>query len=199
MSICSNCGTKLNAFNESYGLNPDSYLCPKCKAKIDPIFNNDFKPNVSVAWVDENLDLLRAKGITENGIDEFKKYALKHDPEIVKANNEAREKAEKQAQLDAVSMSQFSDTTLNNIAIERLKASGQDGYYEYAVKSLVDEGGRTNLQAMVTLLNEMGLAGWRLVTSHTNELGKNALAIAGFGSNSTADETVLIFERYVKL
>ncbi len=81
----------------------------------------------------------------------------------------------------------------------KLRAAGAEGYYEYSVVSLVDEGGRTNIKKMAETLNEMGLAGWHLVTSHTNELGKNALMLAGFGINATADETILIFERYVKL
>ena len=83
--------------------------------------------------------------------------------------------------------------------LEKLRNSGVDGYYEYSVMSLVDEGGRTNIQTMAETLNQMGLAGWKLVSSHTNELGKNALLLAGFGMNTTADETVLIFERFIKL
>ena len=74
-----------------------------------------------------------------------------------------------------------------------------NGYYEYTVKTLIDEDGRTNTQKMIDTLNQMGFAGWKLVSAHINELGKNALMIAGFGINATADETVLIFERFVKL
>ena len=89
--------------------------------------------------------------------------------------------------------------TYKEIAVEQLRGAGSEGYYEYTVKSIVDERGRSDTAAMINLLNEMGLAGWRLVTAHTNELGKNMLSFYGFGVNSTADETVLIFERYLKI
>ena len=90
-----------------------------------------------------------------------------------------------------------SDT--KDVAIESLRKSGADGYYEYAVKTVYDEWGHTDTAKLVATLNEMGLAGWHLATAHTNELGKNALMLLGFGMNSTADETVLIFERFVRI
>ena len=84
-------------------------------------------------------------------------------------------------------------------AIAQLRQNGAEGYYEYSVKSITDERGRTNIQKLNDLLNQMGLAGWKLATTHTNEVGKNALMAAGLGINSTVDETILIFERFVKL
>ena len=51
-------------------------------------------------------------------------------------------------------------------------------------------------------LNELGIDGWHLVTAYSNELGKNALSGGAggvmLGVNSTVDENILIFERYVK-
>lgn len=98
--------------------------------------------------------------------------------------------------------------------IEKLRASGADGYYEYKVVKLEDfiAAGRlgtdltTNAAAgcldtdlMMNTLNRMGLEGWRLATAYTNELFQNAHALGGFGSNATADEHILIFERYHKI
>ena len=189
MAICLNCGEKLSIFNERFGINPDTEMCPKCRKIFDSFFD-DFQSNASLYWLDNNRNFLLSNGVTQSGIHELEVYIEEH---------EALEKAKKQALFEFASANQYSDLAFNAIAIENLRASGAEGYYEYAVKSLVDENGKTDMRKMVALLNEMGLAGWRLITSHTNELGKNALALAGVGVNSSADETVLIFERYVRI
>ena len=82
--------------------------------------------------------------------------------------------------------------------INRLKATGRDGYYEYKVISLVDKKGAVDTERLMNELNDLGLDGWRLQCAYTNEIGKDALSIAGFGINATADQNILIFERFVK-
>ena len=63
--------------------------------------------------------------------------------------------------------------------------------------------GQVNAPEIERVLNEMGYDGWRLVSSFTNEVGKNAGAIGigdvAIGLNATMDETVLVFERVVKV
>ncbi len=94
--------------------------------------------------------------------------------------------------------------------MENLNNMGFDGYYEYKVLSLLDESGffrkdsgRVDVLSMTRILNELGAEGWHLVTAYSNELGKNALSGgaggAVFGVNSTVDENILIFERFVKI
>lgn len=82
--------------------------------------------------------------------------------------------------------------------INHLKATGRDGYYEYKVISLVDKKGAVDTERLMAELNDLGLDGWRLQCAYTNEMGKDALSIAGFGINATADQNILIFERFVK-
>ena len=82
--------------------------------------------------------------------------------------------------------------------INHLKATGRDGYYEYKVISIVDKRGAVDTQRLMNELNDLGLDGWRLQCAYTNEMGKDSLSIAGFGINSTADQNILIFERFVK-
>lgn len=82
---------------------------------------------------------------------------------------------------------------------DRLKAAGQDGYYEYKVISVADRKGAVNVERLTGILNELGIDGWRLKCAYTNELGIDSLQIAGFGINSTADQNVLILERFVKI
>ena len=48
------------------------------------------------------------------------------------------------------------------------------------------------------VLSTHALQGWKLHSIYSNELGKNALRILGFGVNSTACEDVLIFERRIE-
>ena len=96
-----------------------------------------------------------------------------------------------------------------HLRIARLKAQNIDGYYEYKVISLLDVGGlfkinsgRVDTETMTQTLNELGIDGWHLVTAYSNELGKNALSGGAggvlLGVNSTVDENILIFERFVK-
>lgn len=94
--------------------------------------------------------------------------------------------------------------------LSKLKETGSGGYYEYKVISMFDESGlfrknsgKVDTIAMTQTLNELGLDGWHLVTAYSNELGKNALSGGAggaiFGVNSTVDENILIFERFVKI
>lgn len=94
--------------------------------------------------------------------------------------------------------------------IENLANLGLDGYYEYKVLSLLDangifnrDSGRVDIIKMTKVLNELGVEGWHLAAAYSNELGKNSSAsgVGGmmFGTNSTVDENILIFERFVKI
>ena len=82
--------------------------------------------------------------------------------------------------------------------INHLKSLGKDGYYEYKVISIVDKKGSVDIERLMAELNDLGLDGWRLQCAYTNEMGKDSLQIAGFGINATADQNILIFERFVK-
>ena len=76
----------------------------------------------------------------------------------------------------------------------KLEQNGNLGFYEYKIVSVTDTmAGRANVNDLQKELTTLGRDGWRLVTSFTNELGKNALV----GFNGTVDDTVLIFERFV--
>ncbi len=83
--------------------------------------------------------------------------------------------------------------------IEHLKAMGKTGYYEYKVISIVDKKGSVDINRLVYELNDLGLDGWRLQCAYTNELGENSLSIGGFGVNATADQNILILERFVSI
>lgn len=71
-------------------------------------------------------------------------------------------------------------------------------FYEYDVVTIINENhGTIDKDKMMKILSDHAKNGWKLHTMYSNELGKNALMILGFGTNSTACEDVLIFERRV--
>lgn len=76
----------------------------------------------------------------------------------------------------------------------------KNAYYEYCVESITDSKatGALSKDQLQWVLAEYALDGWRLHTAFTNELGKNALEVLGFGINATVEETILIFERCIK-
>ena len=77
-------------------------------------------------------------------------------------------------------------------------AKSLNEFYEYDVVTIINEDhGTINKEKMMKILSEYARNGWKLHTIYSNELGKNALSILGFGANSTACEDVLIFERRI--
>lgn len=97
-----------------------------------------------------------------------------------------------------------------HLRIENLKAKNIDRYYEYKVVKLSDmvglfksNSGQVDTVAMSQILNELGIDGWHLVAAYSNERGKNALTTGvgcvALGLNSTVDDNILIFERFVKI
>lgn len=135
-----------------------------------------------------------------------KAEALKHEQKLEQERHERIEK-DRIYNEDRVRKEREKEFT---IRLERLKEIGADGYYEYKVISLLDvsglfnkDSGKVNTIAMTEVLNRLGIDGWHLVTAYSNELGKNALSggMGGvvLGINSTVDENILIFERFVKI
>ncbi|MDD6102459.1 MAG: DUF4177 domain-containing protein [Clostridiales bacterium] len=65
--------------------------------------------------------------------------------------------------------------------------------YEYAVEKLNDTIG-DDTEDLAKLLNSYAAKGWRVISIHTNEMGRN---LTGMLSNTSTDETVVVFERRV--
>ena len=116
---------------------------------------------------------------------------------------------EEQEKIDEINKERMEREQLYSLRMKNLKDNHHEGYYEYKVISLSDVGGlfnsnsgRVDIHKMTAVLNDMGIDGWHLVTAYSNELGKNALSggSAGvmLGVNSTVDENILIFERFIK-
>ena len=150
--------------------------------------------------------------------EQAEKLAEKRRLQLIKQHEQQLgEQKKAQAELDrkealrqqAEDLARQQKEELYHLRIENLKSRNADGYYEYKAISLLDIGGlfrrnsgRVNTEAMTETLNELGVDGWRLVTAYSNELGKNAMSGGSggvmLGINSTVDENILIFERFVK-
>lgn len=71
--------------------------------------------------------------------------------------------------------------------------------YEYDVVTLINKnGGYVDRIKLNNILSDHAKAGWKLHTIYSNELGKNALVILGFGLNETVSEDIIVFERKIK-
>ena len=150
--------------------------------------------------------LLREKEGEVNAIAEAKIEAEKQNQAEQQRIQEEQEKARQEK--EALERKQREEQY--HLRLDNLKTMNFDGYYDYKVISLSDvsglfkkNSGQVDIEAMTQALNDLGLDGWHLVTAYSNELGKNALSggVGGalLGVNSTVDENILIFERFVKI
>ena len=85
---------------------------------------------------------------------------------------------------------------------ERIKAEYAKSfhdYYEYDVATVYNKkDGVVDAEILKKVLSDYASKGWKLHTMYSNELGKKALSILGFGINATASQDVMIFERRIQ-
>lgn len=194
MANCDICGKKLgvlSGFSASAFVNSENCsitFCDSCAHLVEAIKAGDdasYYKATSFAHVLKNPQTLAI-------LDAFYNKAKE---------KEAQQAAEERARQEEENIRRQKSAAELAEQVAKLKFSGADGYYEYKVVKLMDNvvAGCLNADQLMTTLNNLGLEGWRLVTAYSNELGKNALAIAGLGVNATADEHILIFERFQKI
>ena len=166
---CPDCGTLYH-----YGC--WKYFTEKCA--ICDLENEDYKEAKRKAEERKNEELERVR-------QQIKKIEQAHqEADAMRlAQEQARQKAEQERY---------------QARINHLKSLGKEGYFEYKVISIVDKKGAVDVYALMATLNDLGLDGWELKCAYSNEMGKNSLEIAGFGLNSTADQNILILQRFVK-
>ena len=90
MSICQNCGKKLNAFTEKYGFiaSSDERLCADCRTKITNVIGGNV---LTDAFISANRSSLIANGVTENGLLHLQRAAQEHVDTAAKAAKAAEE------------------------------------------------------------------------------------------------------------
>lgn len=151
-------------------------MCEDCFSKLSLLRNNDIK-TISF-FLDEKNMIYASK--------EAKAYIhaiLQEKQETISERNELKEKQRRLEQLE----------------VEKINyAQSFNEFFEYDVVTVINENhGTIDKQEMMKILTEHAKNGWKLHTIYSNELGKNALVLLGFGINSTASEDVLIFERRI--
>ena len=219
-TICAICKRKQSGWIQDYPLSNESLnmrICCKCHEQLDAIKDNTQEQRVDEAIEYFNAYLstdisCEAKNTIETAIEEYRAAKEKVERDQEDALRLEREKQEELERSRIINEEQARKEREQqyHIRLSKLREAGQEGYYEYKVVSLLDEAGlfrsssgKVNAIAMTNVLNELGLDGWHLVTAYSNELGKNALSggVGGvmLGANSTVDENILIFERFVKI
>ena len=172
---CAHCRGKIS--------NNDEFICPVCGLQYHKYCADTFVAKCKKCG-ESFFDLTTDERQQEM---EEKKIEI----EKQRQESDARRLAEEQAR-------QKAEQERYQARINHLKALGKEGYYEYKAISIVDRRGAVDTERLMRELNDLGLDGWRLQCAYTNEMGKDALSVAGFGINSTADQNILIFERFVK-
>lgn len=204
MANCDICGKKISSFNtanasvRSFSEYFSANVCYSCNIALDKIKAGDEDTYAQLKEIVES-------SANENTSKFFIAWVLESEiPEGKDAKERIireKEAAEEKAKQDEENLKREKKADEYAAQIAKLKHAGSDGYYEYKVVKLIDSirAGCLDANELMNTLNNMGLEGWRLVTAYSNELGKNALALGGFGVNATADEHILIFERFQKI
>lgn len=150
-------------------------MCPNCKEWIGD--------NADVCF-NCNYDYNYRKVISSNTIKQREKQKLVRIEQQI-ANERQRENLHKNFQL-AQDSSLATKIEINDL-------------YEFDVVVIQDKpSGEMDVTTLRMELEKHGREGWDLVNTFTNELGVNTTSIAGFGTNATIEETILIFKRCVK-
>lgn len=157
--------------------------CPKCNEWIGD--NADVCFNCKYDFVTKRI-------VSDSIISQREKQRIANARQIQEQRiNSAKIKVEQQKEAD-YSFQVARDAELN------AKLQIND-IYEYAVVAIRDNSsGEVNVLSLQKELESRSKEGWRLVNTVTNELGVNGVSVAGFSTNSTIEETILIFERCIK-
>lgn len=199
--ICANCFERLDSIKNNCLSQPATEAVEFFSACLSTDISDDAKAIIGKC-IEEHNHIIEEEHLKKEKEEQERLTALRIE-------QEKNEELERQRILREEQMRNERERQYH-IRLTQLKKTGVTGYYEYKVISLADiaglfkaDSGRVNIQLMTTILNELGLDGWHLVTAYSNELGKNALSggLGGMmlGVNSTIDENILIFERFVKI
>ncbi len=103
--------------------------------------------------------------------------------------------------IDEIDDDEVQSVLLFNLLKERRKNANddRDAEYEYKIECIKDTGkGYMPKEDAQIMLNNYSEQGWRLISVHTSEGGKNVLAYSGVTNNSAPDYTYFFFERRKK-
>lgn len=193
--VCSCCGKKIPFLDVDFDfveIDNESYrICGKCRRKINAYNSGDISVDevISDATHKKVADYLRniKSGVPLKKCPVCKK-SVNYDIEICSNCGYA---------FNVVSAIEYNE--IAKIYNERLEQYKKNPFYVYdyiVVPNKAD--GSTNKEYIKEIITNHAMQGWRLITMYSNEIGKNAVALGGVGSNVTMCEDVLVFERCIK-
>lgn len=189
---CSICNNKIGIMETLGSLSPEypnEKICSKClNKKKELLFGDSSNFFESVEYFEKCKVSGQAKSEVFDIVDswiEQRKNTIEYEQNII--NEKQRERIQK-------------EEAAKNRELEHIKyAKSFNEFFEYDVVTIINKDhGIVDKKKMMDILSEHARSGWKLHTIYSNELGKNALSIMGFGTNATACEDVLIFERRVQ-
>ena len=159
------------------------HVCPKCHATIKyPTTEHRNCPDCNYP--------MASIGITDE------KWAELSMAERNRIRKEESERLEREQALERERLQQQAIEKENK---KTEFAKSFNDYYEYDVATVFNKhDGLVNAEALKNVLSQYASKGWKLHTMYSNELGKNALSVMGYGTNSTVCQDVLIFERRIQ-
>lgn len=188
--VCLNCGQKTGLLR---GKNLDGLLCDMCFDSLGGCFMYRLKNGDAVSTHYDCYSKIEGK-IKDNAYEDADKEKIK---EVF--FNAINLKCKKTTGIDLNQYIQEKERKIEKEVRHANYAKSFNEFYEYDVVTIINENhGTVDKERMMNILSEHAQNGWKLHTIYSNELGKNALMIMGFGVNSTACEDVLIFERRVQ-
>ncbi len=147
--------------------------------------------------VDQVIFLQQSKEKQEEIIHELKEKILLNNPNLTHEIELEKENTIKQKEVEE------KNTILNQQMLNLNEIYALNDLYEYDVDTVIDSfTGNAKKEKIIKSLNTHAVQGWRLIAVTTNELGKNAAMLVanslGIGTNSSVDQTILIYERRIK-
>lgn len=193
--VCSCCGKKIPFLDVDFDymeIDNESYrICSKCRSKISAYNSGEVSVDdiISVATHEKVAGYLRNLKL---GVSLKKCPVCKKD-----VNCDIEICSECGYNFNVVS--EVEHSKIAKIYNERVEQYKRNPFYEYdyiVVPNNLD--GSTNKEYIKEIISNHAMHGWRLITMYSNEIGKNAVALGGIGSNVTMCEDILVFERCIK-
>lgn len=198
---CANCGCKIGFMS---GEHFDGLLCDSCFNLFEGagilFLDTEQEPEKYVERYEKIVSAIDRKADINTDKERIKKEFYSHiDAKFKRISGlsikeQLQNNAEKKVQENLRIQKEQKEES------ERVNyAKSFNEFYEYDVVTLINENhGTVDKEKMMKILSDHAKNGWKLHTMYSNELGKNALSLMGFGVNATACEDVMIFERRVK-
>lgn len=221
---CISCGKNIGLLTVRIPLigNEELVICADCFEKMPSVLNDLYQKRIYPTKTElltiqrEVIQQLKAQNCNQDTINVVTKFL---DDKVARAKNPENSESGKLLKKCPICKknvnydteicsdcgyifnvaSEIEYSKIAKIYNERFEQYKRNPFYEYdyiVVPNKAD--GSTNKETIKGIIESHAMQGWRLVTMYSNEIGKNAVALGGVGSNVTMCEDVLVFEKCIK-